>query len=78
MGDDPATAGRGGLRLVWSRPPGLPPLPPRRRVNLAVAIERHLDGRWGVTDEQFALLFATTLADDEEPAARPAVTRVPR
>jgi hypothetical protein len=46
------------LRLVWSRPADLPPLPPRRPLNLAVAIERHLLGADGFTDEQFARLFA--------------------
>jgi len=49
-GDRPA------LRLVWSRPPA----PPRRpKVNLAVAVERHLSGGDGLTDEQFIVLYAT-------------------
>lgn len=42
------------LRLVWSRdrdgvPSGLRPA----RVNLALAIERHLDGRDGLTEREF-------------------------
>ena len=45
------------IRLVYSRPANLPPLPPRRPVNLAIAIERHLEGD-GYTDEQFAVVFA--------------------
>jgi hypothetical protein len=45
------------IRLVYSRPASLPPLPPRRPVNLAIAIERHLQGD-GYTDEQFAMVFA--------------------
>jgi len=50
------------LRLVYSRPAHLPPLPPRRPVNLAIAIERHLQGWDGFTDEQFAVVFARTAA----------------
>ena len=50
------------LRLVWSRPAHLPPLPPRRPVNLAIAIERHLQGSDGFTDEQFVYLFAAPKA----------------
>ncbi len=46
------------LRLVWSRPADLPPLPPRRPQNLAVAIERHLAGVDGYTSEEFVKLFA--------------------
>lgn len=46
------------IRLVYSRPAHLPPLPPRRPVNLAIAIERHLQGSDGYTDEQFAVVFA--------------------
>ena len=37
------------LRLVWSNPN---PAPPRRSC-LATAIERHLAGRDGLTDEAF-------------------------
>jgi hypothetical protein len=43
------------LRLVWSNPS---PLPPRRPLDLAVAIERHLSGRFGLSDEEFARVFA--------------------
>ena len=43
------------LRLVWSNPN--PPLP-RRPMNLATAIEQHMAGHFGLTDEQFAMLFA--------------------
>ena len=43
------------LRLVWSNPN--PPIP-RRPINLAVAIERHLAGEYGLTDDQFLTLFA--------------------
>jgi hypothetical protein len=51
------------IRLVYSRPAHLPPLPPRRPVNLAIAIERHLEGADGYTDEQFAMVFARPTAD---------------
>ena len=51
------------IRLVYSRPAHLPPLPPRRLVNLAIAIERHLQGADGYTDEQFAVVFARPAAD---------------
>ncbi len=50
------------IRLVYSRPADLPPLPPRRPVNLAIAIERHLQGSDGYTDEQFAVVFARPAA----------------
>jgi hypothetical protein len=43
------------LRLVWSNP--TPPRP-RRPMNLAVAIEQHLAGQDGLTDDQFVRLFA--------------------
>ena len=46
------------LRLVWSRPSHLPPLPPRKPVDLAAALERHLSGRDGYTDEQFVVMFS--------------------
>jgi hypothetical protein len=49
------------IRLVYSRPADLPPLPPRRPLNLAIAIERHLQGD-GYTDEQFAVVFARPAA----------------
>ena len=50
------------IRLVYSRPAHLPPLPPRRPVNLAIAIERHLQGSYGYTDDQFAVVFACPAA----------------
>lgn len=43
------------LRLVWSNPN---PPAPRRPMNLATAIERQMAGHFGLTDEQFAILFA--------------------
>jgi hypothetical protein len=43
------------LRLVWSNPQ---PPAPRRPMNLATAIERQMAGHFGLTDEQFASLFA--------------------
>ena len=46
------------IRLVYSRPSDLPPLPPRGPLNLAIAIERHLQGSDGYTDEQFAVAYA--------------------
>jgi hypothetical protein len=49
---DAATAP--GLRLVWSNPCPLPP----RRMGLDQAIERHLLGRDGLTDEAFIRLYA--------------------
>jgi len=44
------------LRLVWSNPH--PPLGRRPRVDLAVAIERHLAGADGLSREQFLALYA--------------------
>lgn len=44
------------LRLVWSNP--LAPARGRLRVNLALAIERHLSGADGLTHEQFLALFS--------------------
>ena len=44
-----------GLRLVWSNP--CPP-PPRRPMDLAAAIEGHLSGGDGLTDEQFVKVYA--------------------
>lgn len=43
------------LRLVWSNPQ---PPAPRRPMNLATAIESQMAGHFGLTDEQFATLFA--------------------
>jgi hypothetical protein len=58
------------IRLVYSRPAHLPPLPPCRPVNLAIAIERHLQGADGYTDEQFAVVFAHPAADTERAPSR--------
>lgn len=57
------------LRLVWSRPAHLPPLPPRRPVNLALAIERQLTGAHGFTDEQFVILYARPAQAAEAPSS---------
>jgi len=43
------------LRLAWSNP--CPPAP-KRPIDLAAAIEGHLSGRFGLTDQQFLRLFA--------------------
>ncbi|HUG53290.1 MAG TPA: hypothetical protein VMR21_06805, partial [Vicinamibacteria bacterium] len=43
------------LRLVWSNP--RPPLP-RKPIDLAVAIEHHLSGHDGLTDEEFLQVYA--------------------
>ena len=48
---------RAHLRLVWSAPER--PTPPR--IDLARAIEQHLSGEDGLTDEQFLCLYATGL-----------------
>jgi hypothetical protein len=42
------------LRLVWSNPN---PAPPRRSC-LAAAIERHLAGRDGLSDEAFLRIYS--------------------
>jgi hypothetical protein len=57
------------IRLIYSRPADLPPLPPRRPINLAIAIERHLQGSDGYTDEQFAVVFARRVHANEAGAA---------
>lgn len=44
------------LRLVWSNPN---PAPPRRSC-LATAIERHLAGRDGLSDEAFLRIYSGT------------------
>ena len=51
------------LRLVWSnpRPPAL-----RKPIDLAAAIEHHLSGRDGLTDEEFLRVYARR--DDPRPA----------
>ena len=51
-----ATPGRPWLRLVWSNPN--PPAVPPSRMDLARAIERHLTGRDGLTEEQFLATFS--------------------
>ena len=66
----PATPRNPHIRLVYSRPAGLPPLPPRRPLNLAHAIERHLQGWDGYTDEQFAVVFARRAGAAEAERAR--------
>jgi hypothetical protein len=45
------------LRLVWSNPDP-PARPAPRRVDLALAIERHLAGRDGLSKEQFLLVYS--------------------
>ena len=60
---DAAASPHPHIRLVYSRPADLPPLPPPRPVNLAIAIERHLRGGYGYTDEQFAVVFARPAAE---------------
>ena len=62
--DDAPRAAHPHIRLAYSRPAHLPPLPPRRPLNLAIAIERHLQGD-GYTDEQFAMVFARTTVDSD-------------
>lgn len=59
-----ATTPHPHIRLVYSRSADLPPLPPRRSLNLAIAIERHLQGD-GFTDEQFAVVFARRVSTAE-------------
>ena len=67
-GETVDTGGDGGrpaaLRLVWSNP--CPPAP-RRPIDLAAAIERHLSGSDGLTDEQFLRVYSRRDLD-----ARPA------
>lgn len=48
------TEPRPGPRLVWSNPN---PAPPRRSC-LAAAIERHLAGRDGLSDEAFVRIYS--------------------
>lgn len=43
-----------GLRLVWSNPAP----PPPRRMTLDAAIERHMLGRDGLSDEAFLQAYA--------------------
>jgi hypothetical protein len=51
-------AARGHLRLVWSNPAPRPL--PQRALNLAAAIEQQLSGEYGLTDGDFARVFART------------------
>jgi len=44
------------LRLVWSNPH--PPRPRPRPLDLATAIERHLSGQDGYSDDEFLQLFS--------------------
>jgi hypothetical protein len=44
------------LRLVWSNP--RPVLTPRQRVDLALAIQRHLTGADGLSREQFLAVYS--------------------
>jgi len=67
--DAPTPTPHPHIRLVYSRPASLPPLPPRRPVNLAIAIERHLQGADGYTDEQFAVVYARPAAAEGERAS---------
>jgi hypothetical protein len=50
----PEAAPAPGLRLVWSNPNPAPP----RRACLATAIERHLAGRDGLSDEAFLRIYS--------------------
>ena len=46
------------LRLVWSQRE-VRPQAQRPKVNLALAIEHHLSGQDGLSDEEFVVLHAT-------------------
>jgi hypothetical protein len=61
------------LRLVWTRPADAPPPPPRRLTNLAMAIDRQMAGEYGLTNEEFARLFA--LGRHEQPPPLRTVSR---
>ena len=50
------TPDRPRLRLVWSNPN--PPRPRPQPVNLALAIERHLTGQDGLSEDEFLELFS--------------------
>jgi hypothetical protein len=70
------------MKLAWTNPappehpsderarltlvPAAAPRPPRPRVNLAVAIASHLAGGDGLSDDEFAILFATGRASGEQ------------
>ena len=55
------------MRLVWSRPADVPPPPPPVRTNLAIAIERHMAGAYGLSDQEFVRLFAGLRRDQPPP-----------
>ena len=55
MDPQPASDTAPRLRLVWSNPN--PPLP-RRPLDLAVAIQRHLAGLDGLSEEQFLRAYS--------------------
>jgi hypothetical protein len=55
MDDQPASERPQHLRLIWSNPN--PPLP-RRPLDLAVAIQRHLAGLDGLSQEQFLRAYS--------------------
>ena len=52
---DPDSPRPAHLRLVWKNP--APPAP-REPVDLAAAIERHLAGGYGLSDEEFLRQFS--------------------
>lgn len=52
--DEPAGRPAPALRLVWSNPAPRP----RPRVDLALAIERHLNGADGLSREQFLATYS--------------------
>jgi hypothetical protein len=52
--ETPDSARSAVLRLVWSNPAP----PPPRRMTLDAAIERHILGRDGLTDEAFLRAYA--------------------
>jgi hypothetical protein len=56
--DGPAGGGGTHLRLVWSNPAPRPV--PRRPMDLAAAIERQIGGEYGLSDADFARVFART------------------
>ena len=67
---EPAAAGtRPGLRLVWSNPN--PPAKRPIRMDLARAIERHLTGCDGLSEEQFLATFSGRSRLSPSPAPLP-------
>jgi hypothetical protein len=55
MDDQAAPERAPHLRLVWSNPS---PPAPRRPIDLALAIRRHLDGLDGLSQEEFLRAYA--------------------